>query len=162
MTGCDSVSHLLSYIAAFAMHCKLQGGGGYSPDESLRQPELPTSALNLFYSFAKRKKNVWNDATGLAWGLWALDILQLMKHAWDCRELRVIKHLQGCFIPLRTTTRSACTFHLCNLVKTAEPAQSWWSVPPSGALGVALLMNSDAAITESYKAHVGCLIIWKC
>lgn len=39
MTGCDSVSHLLSYIAAFASHCKLQKAvaAGWSPEDSFRQ-----------------------------------------------------------------------------------------------------------------------------
>lgn len=38
--------------------------------------------------------------------VWVFDILELMVHSWCCSELRVIKHLQGCFIPQRTTTRS--------------------------------------------------------
>lgn len=38
MTGCDSVSHLLSYTAAFATNCKLQKAAGCSPpQDSLRQ-----------------------------------------------------------------------------------------------------------------------------
>lgn len=73
-----------------------------------------------------------------------------MVHSWCCSELWVIKHLQGCFIPQRTTTRSTHTFHLRNLVNTAAHAQNCWPCP-SCALGVFLLMDLDADITESYK-----------
>lgn len=141
MTGCDSVSHLLSYIAAFPSHCKLQkvvaaGSRGHASFAGSHQRQ-PGSApdqhtdpvLSVRWNKIVKKKIVLNDATRLAWGLWALDNLQLMKHGWDCSELRVIKHLQGCFIPQRTTTRSTRTFHLCNLVKTAAHAHSWWSRP---------------------------------
>lgn len=108
MTGCDSVSHLLSYIAAFASHCKLQKAvaAGWSPEDSFRQrghasfagshqrqpgsaPDQHTDPV-LFVRGNKivKKKIVLNDATRLAWGLWASDNLQLMKHGWDCSELR--------------------------------------------------------------------------
>lgn len=173
MTGPGSVSHLLSYTAAFVTHCKLQPSvvAGCWPRvvQALRSrvvhglpansslDPLSTCSLIPFRLFVKKNRILLNDAQQLAWGPQALGIPQLMKHVEDCGELRVIKHLQGCFIRQRTTTRSTGTFHLRDLGTTAAQAHSWWSCPSPGAFGVALLMDSDAAIrvlrSICWKSH---------